>query len=243
LQTQKDFHSLTEENLRIWFLLAFQAGAINAGGFIAAGRFVTHTTGFATHFAVDLAWGDWRKALGMLAVPIFFVIGAMFTSVFVDLRLARGRPPKHRWPVLAIFLCLFLAMVLGESGTFGVFGEQFNLKRDFVFMVLLCLASGLQNALITNARGIVVRSTHLTGVTTDLAVSLARIIFGRDLDPDTLEKDRLASLARLGLILSFILGSAASAYLFIAAKYLGFLLPVFTSAVLLTCFWRESSKE
>ncbi len=38
-----------------WFLLSFNAGCINAGGFLATGRFVSHVTGFATFFGVDLA--------------------------------------------------------------------------------------------------------------------------------------------------------------------------------------------
>jgi uncharacterized membrane protein YoaK (UPF0700 family) len=39
---------------------------------------------------------------------------------------------------------------------------------------LLCFAMGLQNSLVTRLSGAVVRTTHLTGVVTDLGIEAAR---------------------------------------------------------------------
>jgi uncharacterized membrane protein YoaK (UPF0700 family) len=103
------------------------------------------------------------------------------------------------------------------------------------------MASGLQNAMITNANGVVVRTTHLTGITTDLAAGFVRLLFAQDRRAAASEKDRMASFARLGIIISFILGSGTSAFLFLKAEYLGFMLPVFTSLYLLIYFVRRTS--
>ena len=103
-------------------------------------------------------------------------------------------------------------------------------------MTLLCLASGLQNALVTSASGSV-RTTHLTGVTTDLAAGLVRLIFSRAATGRA-SKEGIANIARIGIIGAFILGSTASVFLFMRADYLGFLLPVFTSIIMLWNFNR-----
>ncbi len=106
-------------------------------------------------------------------------------------------------------------------------------------MVLLCLASGLQNALIVHASGVVVRTTHLTGVTTDLAMGLVRLLFAEE-DQRHERHGRLANMARFGIIGGFVLGSAISAFLFLRADYWGFLLPACTSLFLLVYFIRRT---
>jgi uncharacterized membrane protein YoaK (UPF0700 family) len=240
-----EFVDLNLRNIRIWFLLAFQAGAVNAGGFLACNRFVTHTTGFATHFAVELATHHEGAALGMLSVPFFFLLGSMTTAYFVELRLLHGRSANYTAPTFLVFLCLALALFLGRLGLFGLFKQEMTLRDDYFLLVLLSLASGLQNALITNSQGVVVRTTHLTGMTTDLAVGLVRTLFGeKEVNPTRLERDRRATLARAGIIGSFIFGSTVSAYLYLRTQYLGFAVPVFTSLVLLRYFVaRTRAKE
>jgi uncharacterized membrane protein YoaK (UPF0700 family) len=232
----RDFVTLRRRNMLIWFVLAFQAGAVNAGGFIACKRFVTHTTGFATHFAFELATKNLHMAWSMLTVPAFFLLGAMITSFFVDLRLGENRSPNYRMPASLISICLLAAMLLGKFGYFGIFGDESMVSRDYLLMVLLCLASGLQNALFTNGSGMVVRTTHLTGVTTDLAASLVRLFFGHHRDWHHTKFDIKTSVARIGIIGSFVLGSASCAFLFLKVKYMGFAVPVLTSLGLLRYF-------
>jgi uncharacterized membrane protein YoaK (UPF0700 family) len=234
----QDFITLNRRNSWLWFLLAFQAGAVNAGGFVAAGRFVTHTTGFATHFAYDLASWKLTHALSMLTVPVFFLFGAMVSAYFVAPQ-REDKNPNYRWPAFFIFLCLALAMILGELGLFGIYGEDDRARKDYLFMVLLCMASGLQNALISNANGMVVRTTHLTGVTTDLATGVMRLLHLHKEDRHR-RHELLANFARLGIIVSFVVGSSVSALLFLRAEYWGFLLPVFTSLVMLQYFIRRT---
>lgn len=237
------FVDLNRRNVRVWWLLAFQAGAINAGAFIGAHRFVTHTTGFATHFGFELANHHEGAALGMLSVPVFFLLGAMITSYFVDLPQIAGQRGNYLLPTILIFVCVCAAMLLGQLGAFGGFGQELVIEHDYAFLVLLCLASGLQNALITNSQGVVVRTTHLTGITTDLAVGLVRSVFGeRRLSPERLAHDRLATRARAGIITAFVAGSTVSAYLYLRAHYIGFLVPVCTSVFLLAYFLNDRQR-
>ena len=158
-----------------WFLLSFNGGCINAGGFLATGKFVTHVTGFATLFGVDLMSDKIKASIGMLAVPVFFLLGAFIAGLLIDHPLSLGKRPRFDWVMGLSALCLLVA-ASGNHFITGQFGDIFQLKHSLVLLALLCLASGLQNGAITSSSLRSVRTTHLTGVTTDLGLGLARLM-------------------------------------------------------------------
>lgn len=227
-------HNLSEysfTNVKIYLSLAFQAGAINVGGFMACHRFVTHTTGFATFFGHELAQGHVLQAAGMSTVPLFFLIGAMLSAFFVDRRIGRNERPLY--VVSFGLITLFLASVttMGSSGWFGVFGQELELSQDYLLLALLCLSSGIQNATVSTAFHSVIRTTHLTGLTTDLGIGLTRVLFRSHIKTSRQDEIR-ANWIRTGIIFSFVMGSLLSAFIFLNAQYLGFLLPTLISSCL-----------
>ena len=223
--------SFTRKNFLIWFALSFQAGCINAGGFLACHRFVTHTTGFATFFGTEFAQGHFEAALGMLTVPLFFLFGAMASAFFIDRNKTLRKPSRYGLVLILIFISLFAVTSLGYFGFFGVFGEPLSLTRDYLLLSILCLASGMQNAMISSASGAVVRTTHLTGITTDLGIGLVRVFSG-SLNRPTLARESQANWLRLGTILSFLFGSTLASFVFIKNQYLGFLIPTLITFLL-----------
>lgn len=219
------------QNVLIWLSMAFQAGVINAGGFLACHRFVTHTTGFATFFGSEFSQGHFRAALGMLSAPLFFLAGSVTSGYFVDRRLALNEPPRYDGMFGFIGFTLILISIAGEAGSFGSFGAPLNLSTDFIFLALLCLCSGIQNGTLTSASGAVIRTTHLTGITTDLGIGLVRVLTsGRS--PGAKSHESRANWMRIGLIFSFVCGSTAGAFLYYQWHYLAFLLPAFISLLL-----------
>ncbi|MEW6057349.1 MAG: YoaK family protein [Bdellovibrionota bacterium] len=221
-------HSLDDEvEKRIfvkWYLLAFLAGNVNAGGFLAAGKFVSHITGFATLFGVGVADGHYDQAAGILAVPAFFLAGVMISAFLIDHRFHKGLRPHYDWVMLLQSISLILAAVLGHYHFFGIFGDAQHLKENFVLLSLLCLACGLQNGAITTATGASVRTTHLTGLTTDLGIGLIRV-WGMPHSGKDFRQEVRSNWLRIGTIMSFAMGSVAGAALFVRFHYLGFLLP------------------
>jgi uncharacterized membrane protein YoaK (UPF0700 family) len=207
-----------------WFLLAFAAGSVNAGGYLACHRFVTHVTGFATLFGLEMAKLDFEQALPILTVPFFFVVGAMTSAFFIDVQLARQRPARYGLMLGLVAFLLATAAVGGYFNAFGLFGARYQVEHDYPLLVLLCFASGLQNATISTASGMVVRTTHLTGLTTDLGTGLVRVAFG-NLSGRQLRRELKRTWLRLGTIGSFGLGGIAGALLFRQVHYFGFLLP------------------
>lgn len=206
-----------------WFLLSFNGGAINAGGFLATGRFVSHVTGFATLFGVDLMSSQVEAAIGILTVPLFFLAGAFFAGLLIDRPLHLGRRPHYDWVMGLCAACLFLTG-FGEYLGFGKFGDLLDLRSSYLFLALLCMASGLQNATITSSSRGSVRTTHMTGHTTDLGLGLARLTMW-DAHKEKYKKERRAIQLRIGSILSFVLGSAVGAFVFLKLGFPGFALP------------------
>jgi uncharacterized membrane protein YoaK (UPF0700 family) len=206
-----------------WFLLSFSGGCINAGGFLATGRFVSHVTGFATLFGVDLVNGQMTAAIGILSVPVFFLFGAFLAGLMIDRPIYLGKKPHFDGVMGLSSLCLFLVASAGGLPQFGNFGDELSLRKSYFLLALLCLASGLQNAAITSSSGRSVRTTHLTGLTTDLGIGLSRALSFRS-RKDRFSKEMWANYLRAGSIAAFVVGSAVGAGVFLRFGYPGFAL-------------------
>mgnify|MGYP003346232386 FL=1 len=166
----------------------------------------------------------------MASVPIYFLLGCMFSAWVVDRRIKQGRAAFYALPLILIALLLGLVAILGEQGIFGPFGE-YTLTRHHWLLAALSLACGIQNAVVTSATGSIMRSTHLTGTTTDLGTGLVRcLLMPRDSPERQLE--RRFNWMRFGQIASFIVGACAGAYVFPHWQYLGFTIP---SGIALLC--------
>lgn len=217
-------------NLKIilWNILAFQAGSLNIGGFLACYKFVSHVTGFSTLFAAEFANGHFREALGFLTVPLFFLSGSFISGLLIDSKVQEQKTPRFDLVFLILTFLTGVILALGASHVFGKFGMTIRMDKDYFLLALLCLACGLQNATVSSAYGAVVRTSHLTGLTTDLGIGLSRLISLKANSQKRLLETK-ANLMRIGIILSFTLGSLISGYLFIKFAYWGFAIPFLIS--------------
>lgn len=211
------------------FLLSFLAGNVNAGGFMACGRFVTHVTGFATIFAIDVAHHSWSMALGILSVPFYFLLGTMLSAYLVDRRIHQGKQAGYVLVMGLMTLCFVSVVIGGSQEWFGYFGEGVNLQQDYFLLALLCGASGLQNAAITTSTGSVIRTTHLTGITTDLGIGLMKLIYPSTQSPEQRTREIRINFLRGITIMAFILGGCVGAVLYLKYQYKAFLLPAVIS--------------
>jgi len=213
-------------------MMAFQAGVLNIGGFMACHRFISHVTGFATFFGYEINQTDSSHAIGMLIVPLFFLLGVMISGQLVDVRLKLHKKRKYYISFTLIFLLLLIVWFGGIYGFFGNFGQPLNSSGDYFLLILLCLVCGIQNGTITSVSKSVIRTTHLTGITTDLGIGIVRILNQNKID-EPIDNEIKASYMRLGIILFFVLGSVIGGYVFKQLAYMGFIIPVLTSGCLL----------
>lgn len=211
--------------------MAFQAGILNIGGFMACHRFVSHITGFATFFGHEINQTDNSHAFGMLTVPLFFLFGCMLSGQLVDIRLKLHKRPKYYLTFGLIFFLICIVLVFGVFGYFGKFGQPLEVSRDYALLALLCLTCGIQNGTITTVSKSVIRTTHLTGVTTDLGIGIVRFLNRKNLQGE-IGNEVHANLMRAGIIFFFGFGSVLGGYVFNKLEYLGFLIPTLTSGIL-----------
>jgi uncharacterized membrane protein YoaK (UPF0700 family) len=152
-------------------LLAFNAGAINAGGFLVVHLYTSHMTGFVSMLADNLVLGNVALVLGAVGVLLAFMAGAALTAILVNW--ARHR---HLRSSYALPLLLEAALML----TFGLIGATLNRQTPFAVpltVLVLAFMMGLQNALVTKVSSAQIRTTHMTGVITDLGIELGKLLY------------------------------------------------------------------
>lgn len=151
--------------------LAAVAGAINAGGFLAVGRYTSHMTGILSSAADDLALGDWALALAAGVILLTFLLGAATTALLVN------------WGERRRLACAYGVPLLLEAGLLLLFGLTGGVLDDHVAirvplaLLLLAYLMGLQNAVVTKISHAEIRTTHMTGMITDLGIELGRFLY------------------------------------------------------------------
>ncbi|RVU16821.1 YoaK family protein [Methylobacterium oryzihabitans] len=173
---------------RLAWSLAGTAGALNAAGFDAVGLFSSNMTGHVSTLADHLGLGDLRLAAQALVLVAAFVLGAMASTLLINLGRRRRIRGVYAYSILAEAVLLALLGGLDLRGAPGV--------RGFGLILGLSLLLGLQNAVVTRLSGARVRTTHVTGMVTDIGIGLANLIDQRG-DPASPEAVRNRETLRL----------------------------------------------
>lgn len=176
------------------FILAFIAGCINAIGLLGfEHQSVSHLSGTATLIGTSIVDSKFGDFIHLVAILITFFLGASLSGFL--LHGSRLKLGNHYDTVLFIesFL-IFLALYLLSHGSYyGHFAAS--------------AACGTQNALATTYSGAILRTTHLTGIFTDLGIMVGSSLRGEAFD-------KRKGILFLLIIFGFILGGAFGAYLF-----------------------------
>ena len=195
--------------------LAFVAGATNAGGYLAVGQYTSHMTGIVSSLADDLALGRTLVALSAVGALLAFVFGAMTTAIAVNWARRRHLQSRYAIPLL---LEASLLLVFGLLG--GVLASYTALVAPAT-VLLLCYLMGLQNAVITKVSKAEIRTTHVTGLVTDIGIELGRLVYvnREDLgEPVRANRERLG--VHLLLLACFLGGGLVGALGFKAIGYI-----------------------
>jgi uncharacterized membrane protein YoaK (UPF0700 family) len=205
------------------FFLALVAGSVNAiamRGFNHQG--VSHLSGSSTLLGVELAVGNWPEVLHLALILLSFVAGAVVSGFVIggeSLKLGR----RYSAALLAESALLLSAMVFLNRGS--LLGHY-----------LASGACGLQNAMTSTYSGAVVRTTHVTGLFTDLGVTLGLWLSGQ-----RVENRRV--LLYFTLIAGFILGGVLGAIGFSTYRFETLIAPAsLAAAMALACwlYWRRT---
>ena len=223
---RKDF--LKTRFISLWAALGFQAGFLNAFGFLACGRYVTHITGFGTQIGIALGEKSYFIALELLGFPLAFIFGAFASGFLTSARLERELKPRYDVVTLVLPIGILTLLYLGQSGYFGIFGENLIRTRDFALLFSLSFLAGMQNGCFATLTKGQIRTTHLTGISTDMGTDLARIWFGKMNDRERMLTKR-TNFTRLATFIAFASGSILSVLTTERFDYLALAIPLVTS--------------
>ena len=214
-------------NRRLGRWLAFIAGAANAGGFLAVGQYTSHMSGIVSALADNLAVDDFGLIVAGLSSLAAFMSGAATSSIMINWGRRRRAQSEYALPLMleaVLLLC------------FGLLGSNLENNR-FLFVPatvgLLCYVMGLQNAIITKISKAEIRTTHMTGIVTDIGIEIGKLFYwnvsesGPGVAAVKADRSRLRLLA--SLLGMFFIGGLAGALGF---KYVGFISTLPLSAML-----------
>ena len=201
-------------NKKIASVLSFVAGSVNVIGFIAIHRLTTNVTGHFAFFVGEVIDMRFYQSLIFLVYILAFLAGAFISNTLVEILSLRNRNMFIAPIALEIVLLLAIAIA----------GDALLNRLPNVIAVGLLFAMGLQNALVTKISRAVVRTTHLTGLFTDLGIELSQLLFYRT--PDQRKRLKALIQLRLLIIIFFFLGGVAAGGLYAYLQIQALFLPV-----------------
>ena len=214
----------TERNNRFLAAgLALEAGMVNSVGFLAVQIYTSHMTGLTATLADQLVLGDYVIA-GIAALGIVcFICGAATSTIIVEW--ATRRHMKSRYALVFVAEALTTLLV-------GLLAQEFTDHQLFwPIVAVLCWTMGIQNAIMTGITHGLIRTTHVTGMVTDFAMELGRLVYrNRPDDPDPVRADKYRIKLHLTIWGCFFVGGVIGAAL---SLWIGFYTVMPAAALLL----------
>lgn len=192
------------DDLPAWVMLgacalACIAGMVNVVGYMGfEHQGITHLTGTTTLLGEALSGRNWRASLQLAGMIIAFVLGAAISGAIIQgVQLKLGR--RYGITLALESVLLFASAALFKQGSMA--GP-----------LLAAIACGLQNAMATTYSGALVRTTHLSGLFTDIGIGIGHALRGLPRQPNRTQ----LSLLTIG---AFALGCVIGATLFRHLSY------------------------
>lgn len=199
------------------FLLALNAGMVNVLGlFTLLHQSVSHMTGNVSILAMSLL--DWQPehVIYLALVIICFVTGSFYSGLILGNGNVAFRR-RYGLPLSLVAIFLFLSWLLLPY--FPRYG-----------LLWACVAMGVQNAMVSHYKGAIIRTTHLSGVLTDIGLALGYKARGLKV-----EKRRI--FLHLLIFTGFLLGGLIASALYPYLKLNSFLIPTGLSLGLSMAYW------
>lgn len=178
-----------QKSFSLWILLlSFASGYANVAAMTRFNQPVSHMTGTVSSLALAIFEREAFLVERLLSLLMCFLAGAIFAGILFH---KRKIEPKKRYGAL-----LFIGGVI-----------IFVLKNSEVLFYVLGFFMGLQNAMLLDYRGHLIRSTHITGYLSDIGFEMGSFLVG---EPRHAWKIVFYTLS----IFLFVLGGLFSVYFY-----------------------------
>jgi len=178
-------------NLKIASLLSFVAGMVNVAGFLAVQRLTTNVTGHFAFFVDEVFKLNFWGGLVYFFYIFFFFLGSFVSNLLIEVTARKN--DQYVYVVPALIECFILLAI-------GIWGHELIVHSPDAIAFSLLFAMGLQNSLVTTISSASIRTTHLTGLFTDLGIEISQLFFYKS----KAQKSQLVASIKLRLtIISF----------------------------------------
>ncbi|MCJ8211714.1 DUF1275 domain-containing protein [Mucilaginibacter sp. RS28] len=204
LRKAKNDRSL-RENLMLASSTAFVSGGINVASIIAFLAFTTNVTGHVAKLAHHVVEQNIRELVLFVVWLLLFFLGA-FTANFIIRSLERKSLYRaHTTPVFIEVVLLVLIAIYGDN-----FYNDSQTEREILIGTLL-FTMGLQNSMVSTVSGGLVKTSHLTGLFTDLGGEVSEY-FHPNVSGKDVTKNKI--YIRLTILTFYITGGVIGGYFF-----------------------------
>ncbi len=215
-------------NIKLASILSGVAGIVNIIGVLRLNTLTTNVTGHFAFFSEELVLKNYRVAFAYLFYILFFLLGAFVSSLSMEWA-SKYKLQKSYVVPISIEICMLLIAIFSHS----LWAKDYFSFSVFLSSVLL-FSMGLQNALVSRVSQSVVRTTHLTGLFTDLGIELSQLLFYKN----RADKIRLRKsiFLKLAIICCFFLGGIIGGFGYPYFKLNTLLLPM---GLLIFALWYD----
>lgn len=176
-------------------IMSFNGGYINAICLVSIlGNSVGYVTGNITMAGESLEKGYLTHSLHLIGLVLSFLLGSIMSGLIIK---GQNLQRDHRYNVSLITQIIFVIVSI------------FSLPHHQVVAgTLLAMTMGMQNAMTTHYGSALIRTTHMTGTTTDLGILIGRWLKGH---PVAYWKMLLYTLLIMGFSIGATMGALSYA--------------------------------
>lgn len=202
-----------KDNIQLGSLSAFSAGMVNVTSVIVFFAFTSNVTGHYAILAEEISKGNWYQASVVFAWIFMFFIGNFISNIIVINLNQKNSHLAHSAPLILEILCLL------SIGIYGQFYYRETLSETEIMVGIMLFAMGLQNGLTASISNFSVKSTHLTGLTTDVGI-LTAMFTKKQYRNNKLLRGKLSVL--LAIAACYISGGIIAGLIYFKVKFLVF---------------------
>jgi uncharacterized membrane protein YoaK (UPF0700 family) len=228
LRQSKEERTL-KSNLLLASSTAFVSGVTNVAGVLAFLAFTSNITGHVANLAKHIVAQNYKEIITYLIWLSLFLTGAFTCNFIIKSLQAGSRYRAHALPILLEMLILLAVAIYGNH-----FYDDGMFQREAIIgAILFCM--GLQNSLVSNISGGLIKTTHLTGLFTDLGSDLAEWLHPVSAKAEAVKHKIIIRLTILGF---YLIGGLAGGLLFdLLAFGTFYFVPLLLLSILLYDIW------
>ena len=218
------------DNIKLGTLTAFTAGMVNIGSLLLFFSFSSNVTGHYAILASEIVKGNFYQIAVVFSWIFLFFFGSFVSNLMVIHFNQKNAYLAHALPLILEIICLITV------GVYGQFYYKETLTETETLLALMLFAMGLQNGLTASISNFTVKTTHLTGTTTDLGILFSMFTKAEYRNNEALkEKAKLL----LSIAASYLFGAILSGFTYM---YLGFKMFYAVSLILIVVIFYDLYK-